>query len=176
MAALRRRRTALLTAISALTLSACGNTLSGTPGASRDAVHAAAANLPSRYTYVLTSTCGERALIGRYRIAVDGAAATGEPLGPDSNQDVTHYPAITELLAEVDTAGPDAVIEFQADAAGLPASLTVDPVPNAIDDEACYTFTDIRPGAPRESPGTAQGHPLGRTTYRPDDHGPHAKL
>ncbi|WIM94315.1 hypothetical protein ACTOB_006332 [Actinoplanes oblitus] len=168
-----QRRTALLTAIAALTLSACGNTLSGTATATRDAVHAAAANLPGAYTYVLTSNCGERALIGRFRITVDGQVATGEPVGAEVDPGVTHFPAIAELLAEVDTAGPDAVIGFETDAAGRPARLSIDPLPDATDDEACYTFADIEPMAPRDPGGTGQGNPLGRTTYRPDDHRAH---
>ncbi|GAA4588266.1 hypothetical protein BJY16_008503 [Actinoplanes octamycinicus] len=152
MADSRQRRTALLTVITALAVSACGTTLSGTTAETRDAVHVAAANLPSHYTYVLTSTCGERALIGKYRITVAGERVTGEPADRDTNPDVAHYPAIAELLAETGTAGPDAVIEFTTDAAGLPASLTIDPMPNAIDDEACYTFSDIRPRPAAPSP------------------------
>jgi hypothetical protein len=158
MADLRQRRAALHTLAAALTVSACGNTLSGTTGATRDALTAAAEHLPPSYSYVLTSTCGERALLGRFRIVVRDrdTVVSGEPAdaetNPDANLDTGDYPSIAALLGVARDAGPDAVVEFETDAAGLPRRLSIDNLPDAIDDEECYAFADIQPVAAGPSP------------------------
>ena len=174
MATPRQRPVALLTVISALALSGCGGISSGTAEKSADAIRAAETKLPSDYTYVLTSSCGERALLGTYEIAVAGAdrvvsakpadakPADGKPAdakpadAETSPMATTDYPTIKALLESALGAGPKAEVEFEADAAGLPARLSIDPEPDASDDEECYRFAGITPGAPvpgRRSPG-----------------------
>jgi hypothetical protein len=145
MVDLLRRRAALLTLISALTVSACGGISSGTADDTRDAIRAAAANLPQHYAYVLTSNCGERALIGRYEIVVADRdrVVSGKPADADANPGVSEFPTIASLLDQALNADSKAVIEFEADPAGLPARLSIDPIPEAVDDEECYTFTGI---------------------------------
>ncbi|WP_436528960.1 hypothetical protein [Actinoplanes sp. HUAS TT8] len=157
MADFRERRAAWLTVAAALTLSACGGISSGTGESTRTAIRDAAAELPPRYTYLLTSTCGERALIGTYEIVVDqDRAVSGKPADADTNTYVTEFPTIRALLDAALNADAKAGIEFEADAAGLPARLSIDPEPDALDDEECYRFTAITPvtGVPgKPSPG-----------------------
>src|SRR5690349_15129916 len=149
MADTRQRRTAVLTAALALTLCGCGGTPSGTTRKAHDAVRAAAEKLPADYTYVLTSNCGERLLLGTWKIVVHapGGVASASAVGPDSNPNVSpsDLPTIEQLLSRVGDAAPDAEITFTTDPAGLPEHLTIDPIPQAIDDEECYDFADIRP-------------------------------
>ncbi len=158
MADHRQRRAALLTLIPALALAACGGISSGTAEKSADAIRAAGAKLPSDYSYVLTSTCGERPLLGTYEIVVaQGRAVSGTPVqAPDDVPAGVEYPTITTLLDNALGAGANADVVFETDAAGLPARLSIDPDRNTSDDEECYRFTGITPGTRvpgRPSPG-----------------------
>ncbi|MFI1995496.1 DUF6174 domain-containing protein [Actinoplanes sp. NPDC020271] len=144
--------------ISALALSACGGISSGTAEKSAEPLRAAEAKLPPDYSYVLTSSCGERALLGTYEIVVvQGRVVSGTRIdAPEILAVPPEYPAVAELLDSALGAGADAHVEFEADAAGLPARLTIDPDPNGIDDEECYRFSGITPGTRvpgRPSPG-----------------------
>ncbi|WP_157441676.1 DUF6174 domain-containing protein [Actinoplanes awajinensis] len=143
MTDLRPRRAALLTVTAALTLSGCSSTPSGTT------VRAVAGTLPDHYSYVVTASCGERAVIGTFRIVVRDrdVVVSAEPADPESTVQVplASFPTLKYIVEQVESAEPDAVVEFTTDAAGRPAHVSIDHRPNAIDDEECYDITDIQP-------------------------------
>ncbi len=106
----------------------------------------------SSYEYTLTSSCGERALHGEFRVTVvDGAVTAVEPVDetatdtlswvPTAGEDV---PTVSELLGRIADA-PDDVREAVFDADGIPTHVVFDPEPDAIDDEECYDLTDVQP-------------------------------
>jgi hypothetical protein len=104
------------------------------------------------YSYVLDSGCGERTLIGRFRITVQDETVTSadgldEPgqrfvrdIGPD------HVPTIDELWDELLQAAAEGAYEAHGDsdeALGYPTSITIDWQRSADDDEACYEITQF---------------------------------
>jgi hypothetical protein len=107
---------------------------------------------PTRYTYVLDSTCGERALIGRFRITVEkGKVTKAEGLDDSAKRALETTkseppPTLRQLLDELDRArqaGAD-VAELTTDATdGHPTKITIDPAANSIDDESCYAITEF---------------------------------
>ncbi|WP_173056182.1 DUF6174 domain-containing protein [Phytohabitans houttuyneae] len=107
---------------------------------------------PSHYTYVLESSCGERLLIGRFRITVDGGKVTkaeglDEP-GQRALQGKSESPpTLGQLLEQVRTARRANAhkAELTTDPTdGHPTKITIDPIENAIDDESCYAITEYR--------------------------------
>ncbi|MBU2670290.1 hypothetical protein KOI35_42990 [Actinoplanes bogorensis] len=109
---------------------------------------------PARYSYVLDSACGERALIGRYRITVAdgrvtdvrGLDAPGARTVADSPREV--IPTLRQLVDELNAAraaGAE-VADIDTDpATGHPTRITIDPSSNSLDDESCYTITVLEP-------------------------------
>jgi hypothetical protein len=107
---------------------------------------------PASYQYVLRSNCGERLVLGEYRITVDhgkvtaatGLDETGRRLLSERKPDF--LPTIGALLAEAEQAranGAD-VVEVTTDpATGQPTKIDIDPVKNATDDEGCYFISDL---------------------------------
>lgn len=135
-------------------LTGCGSQVAG---ADPDPPNASA-TAPESYTYVLTSSCGERGLIGDYNVVVEnGTVVSAEsrnaryPYEPD----LSEVPTLVDLIAKATSAPPRSVIEYTVDDAGLPKSLSLDPVPNGIDDEECYRVTGLR----ENEPGTATSEP-----------------
>lgn len=104
------------------------------------------AELPLDYTYLLASSCGERALLGDYRVVVrDGDVVEVAGLDPDhpyrpEPQDV---PSLADLLRMAEEAEPDAVVELETGPDGIPVSLSIDHVPNGVDDEECYEVSEL---------------------------------
>ncbi|MEJ3745930.1 DUF6174 domain-containing protein [Actinomycetes bacterium KLBMP 9797] len=105
---------------------------------------------PENYTYVLQSSCGERPLLGRFRITVDGGEVTAaEGLSEADRRSLASTelrpPTLAQLLdelAEARRTGAD-VAELTTDPAdGHPAKIMIDPVERALDDEACYTISE----------------------------------
>ncbi|GIF15592.1 DUF6174 domain-containing protein [Actinoplanes teichomyceticus] len=134
-----RRRVALAVATAAL--SGCG----GNP----EPAAAAAWREPTRYTYELESSCGERALIGRFRITVEQGEVTAAAGLDESgrwfveNARSETVPTLGQLLDEVDRARQHgaAVAEVTTDPAdGHPTTINIDQEANAIDDESCFTI------------------------------------
>jgi uncharacterized protein DUF6174 len=117
------------------------------------------ATLPESYRYVLTSSCGERGLLGDYKVMVrDGRVTSVANLNEDYPYDPepSEIPTLADLLDMARSASPEAVVELTLDGAGLPQSLSLDPVPNGIDDEECYEVSDleiIRGGAREHQSG-----------------------
>lgn len=52
-------------------------------------------------------------------------------------------PALSDLVNMAESAPAEAVVEFVVDDNGLPKSLSLDPVPNGIDDEECYQVSSL---------------------------------
>lgn len=102
--------------------------------------------LPQSYRFVLTSSCGERPLLGTYEITVhDEMVIEAKNLDPDYpyQPDVMELPTLGDLAELARAAPAESVVEFVVDENGLPRSLSLDPVPDAIDDEECYRVSHL---------------------------------
>lgn len=106
---------------------------------------------PASYVYTLTSSEGERALIGTFRITVrDHRVAAARGLDDSARRVVAdlpdQVPTIGGLLKERERARDDgadeAEVEYASD--GRPERITIDWDTNAIDDEAVYTISDFK--------------------------------
>lgn len=136
-------------------LSGCGGALpSGpVPGAAEAAERWSDGGVDS-YTYALTSSCGERLLIGSYRVtvtdgdvtAVEGLDEVGRRIAGEGHDLTEEVPTIAGLLDRVVAADASTVPEVTFDDAGVPTAVTFDPSPG-IDDEECYTVADVEPTA-----------------------------
>jgi hypothetical protein len=103
--------------------------------------------MPNSYRYVLGSSCGERGLLGRYRVVVrDGVVASVQNLNDDYpyQPDLAEMPTLAGLVEKAESAKPPAVVNLDLDGSGLPRSLEIDHVPNGIDDEECYEVSALR--------------------------------
>lgn len=115
-------------------------TSAATPSAPRSAI-------PHSYRYVLESSCGERGFLGRYRVVVrDGVVASVKNLHDDYpyQPDLAEVPTLAGLAEKAESAKPQAVVDLLLDGSGLPKSLEIDHIPNAIDDEECYEVRALR--------------------------------
>jgi hypothetical protein len=106
------------------------------------------------YAFTLTSSCGERLLIGTYRVTVTdgtitevvGVDETGVRIAGEGHDLASQIPTLDELQVRVLDTDADDVTEATFDpSTGYPASVTFDPEPQAIDDEECYVVTDYAP-------------------------------
>ncbi|MFJ2241523.1 DUF6174 domain-containing protein [Streptomyces sp. NPDC087859] len=109
---------------------------------------------PASYTYTLTSSEGERALIGTFRITVRGGEVTKAVGLDDSARRVVRQlpgevPTLGALLEELEQARGDDADTAQARYAadGHPTSIELDWEKNAVDDEVRYDITDYEPAA-----------------------------
>ncbi|KON71525.1 hypothetical protein M768_18340 [Cellulosimicrobium cellulans F16] len=103
------------------------------------------------YAFTLTSSCGERALVGDFDVEVAG----GEVLAVSAS--LAHLEMTPESYVESGGRTIDGFLDLVDerhdvvtdvafdDELGYPSSLTLDPVPRAIDDEECYAITDVHP-------------------------------
>lgn len=142
---------AAVAAVCAL-LGGCG-TQSGTaeieqPAASAttETENAAPPSPPKSYRFVLSSSCGERGLIGDYGVTVRNERVTEVEnlnVGYPHQPRLTEIPTLSDLTAMAESAPAQAIVEFVVDDEGLPRSLSLDPVPNAIDDEECYKVSNL---------------------------------
>ncbi|QFQ98869.1 hypothetical protein F9278_24935 [Streptomyces phaeolivaceus] len=104
---------------------------------------------PSAYTYTLTSSEGERSLIGTFEVTVRGGKVV-KTTGLDESARLvvergsTEVPTIAQLLEKMSTAreeGADVVDAEYADD-GRPTHISIDWEKNAIDDEEAYALSD----------------------------------
>ncbi|CAI9402261.1 DUF6174 domain-containing protein [Nocardioides sp. T2.26MG-1] len=103
------------------------------------------AELPAAYSFDLTSSCGERSLIGSFRVWVeDGEVAKVEPVGRTPRPRLQDVPTIADLEQLIERAGPDAVVEVERDDDGALRSVSIDPRQDTIDDEQCYEVSGLR--------------------------------
>lgn len=102
--------------------------------------------LPSSYRYVLESSCGERTMLGRFRIEVrDDRVVAVRPVGDTSMKGFrrSDLPTLSGLVELATSAEPEAVVDLRLGPHGTPVSLKIDHVPQAIDDEECYRVTRL---------------------------------
>lgn len=104
--------------------------------------------LPKSYAFTLTSSCGERGLLGDYRVTVrDEQVSDVDNLNDDYPYQPTlaEVPTLQDLADLASSARPDEVVAYEVDEEGVPQSLSLDPVPNGIDDEECYEVAKLVP-------------------------------
>ncbi|WP_124343215.1 DUF6174 domain-containing protein [Cellulomonas algicola] len=136
-------------------LGGCGDGIPAgpVPGAAEAAERWADGGVDS-YAYSLTSSCGERLLIGSYRVtvtdgavtAVEGLDEVGRRIAGEAQDLVSAVPTIAALLDRVVDADASTVPEATFDDAGVPTAVTFDPSPG-VDDEECYAVADVEPTA-----------------------------
>ncbi|MFG2133454.1 DUF6174 domain-containing protein [Streptomyces sp. NPDC048751] len=124
-------------------LTACGTTATPAAEPSRPVWTA-----PPAYTYTLTSSEGERTLIGTFRVTVrDGEVVHATGLDEGSRRVVRQspdaIPTLTDLLAELDQARDDHadVTEARYAKDGHPLRIELDWDEGATDDEARYVIS-----------------------------------
>jgi len=132
-----------------------GLALSGTAGCGAIGFDAPGQNSfwqePNSYAYTLEAGGGERALLGKYRITVrDRKVAEAEGLDDYADRIVAEMPDIVptigDLLPQLEQVrrgrGDTADVEYAED--GHPRRIVLDPIKDAIDDEATYVITDYK--------------------------------
>lgn len=102
---------------------------------------------PANYSFTAQSSCGERGFIGTFAVTVEaGQVADVTPIS-DSWAGVTPdmTPTLTAMLDEArDAVAQGGTAEVAVDDAGVPRWISLDPLPEAVDDEACYAISDYR--------------------------------
>ena len=106
---------------------------------------------PDRYEFTLDSSCGERWLLGRFRVRVqDGEVADVDGLDEQARGVVSDergresVETLRGLLDQAEAArqeGAD-VVEVEMSDGGHPRRIDIDWDEDAIDDEACYQLSD----------------------------------
>ena len=148
-----RFRCVLYSTVLVAALGGCARSSGGGPAQST--AEPAAASVvwtePANYAFVVDSSCGERALIGRFRITVTNAQVSGiEPLDPDASRELMvqlkdQVPTLGKMMADADRArrAGAAKVDVKTDPAdGHPTLIAIDHEANAIDDEECYAISD----------------------------------
>ncbi|NEA61836.1 hypothetical protein G3I56_04390 [Streptomyces sp. SID12488] len=107
---------------------------------------------PASYVYTLTSSEGERSLIGTFRVTVrDGRVAKVVGLDESGRGAVERAPEevptigglLDQLARAHDERADTAEAEYAPD--GHPVRITLDPEENAIDDEQSYVISGYEP-------------------------------
>ena len=112
---------------------------------------------PTAYSFTLDSSCGERDLLGVFRVEVQsGMVVSVEGLDEAGRRYVTSrssdgrivggVPTLAGLLDEARGAradGADVVLVSYDPTDGYPVSIDIDWAAEAIDDEACYSISDF---------------------------------
>jgi hypothetical protein len=113
---------------------------------------------PANYKFAFESSCGERALIGRFRVEVaDGTVARTEGLDEAGRRALMLrvadlIPTLGQMVAEAEAArarGADEVVIDRDPADGHPTAIRIDEEKNATDDETCITVSDYTAGGKR---------------------------
>ena len=132
---------------------ACGS--ADEPGASSDGGRSAESDVPTDwtspgpdYSYTVNAGCGERGgLVGLYRIRVsEGAVTEIRPLDKYSDDvSPSAAPTIPDLIDEAARAEQDGADEVVVTTSpqGYPQRISIDRIAKAIDDEVCYTISDV---------------------------------
>ncbi len=123
--------------------------LTGCDEAGSEAPPATTWQEPARYDYTVRSSCGERLLIGTFKLTVvDGKVTEVTRSDADSVGKPENYPTLGDLLDEYTTAKSKGahVAKLETDPVdGHPTRIDLDPMQNAIDDEACYVISNYAP-------------------------------
>ncbi|MFD4527061.1 DUF6174 domain-containing protein [Streptomyces sp. NPDC058470] len=141
------------------TIAACGSEASTSSGSGGRAATSPSTERsttrwqePASYVYTMTSSEGERSLIGTFRVTVRDGKVT-EAVGLDESgrwvveQSLGEVPTIGGLLEELERARRDNADKAEAQYApdGHPVRIFLDHESNAIDDEALYVITAYEP-------------------------------
>lgn len=119
-------------------------------GAGSAAPTPSAGPLTASYAFDLRSSCGERSGLGHFRVTVtDGDVTDVRPLGDSALHGLgpADFPSIDDLEAMVEDAEPGADVEVRRDDHGMLTSLSIDHLPDAINDEECYEVSRFEPSA-----------------------------
>src|SRR5688500_2373325 len=98
--------------------------------------------------------------MGDYRVVVKGGdVVAAVNLGGRRYEDsaLSDVATFADLRAMAESAPAGALVEYTVDDAGMPESLSLDPVPNGIDDEECYRVTRLRAHEPTATPLPSAG-------------------
>lgn len=110
---------------------------------------------PDKYAFTLISECGERALIGRFRVTVEAGKVTRTEGLDDSSRRALMprmadlVPTLQHLEDQAEAArrkGAEVVQVERAPEDAHPVRIAIDWSSAAIDDEACYTIQDYTIG------------------------------
>lgn len=105
------------------------------------------------YSFTITSSCGERLMIGTFAVQVaDGEITSVEGLDEPGRRaaDVDSLPEVVPtiggLLDRLVALDASELREATFDpGTGVPTHVLIDPVADAIDDEECYDLADVTP-------------------------------
>ena len=164
--------------------SACGSADEPSDSSSGDDQPPSGSDIPadvtlpgSDYSYTVDAGCGERSgLVGLYRVrVVDGEVERMWSLSGDGGSGLTDAPTLDQLVEEAESAEADGADEVSVTTSpqGYPQRIMIDQIANAIDDEVCYTVSDVvreggklRPWTkPQPSIGWTEQRELRLTTY-----------
>jgi hypothetical protein len=115
---------------------------------------------PAAYKFSFESSCGERALLGRFRAEVqDGAVVRSEGLDDAGRRALMLriadiVPTLGEMQADVEAVGGARVVIERDPVDGHPVVLSADD-PDSIDEEICYRILEYTIGGtpgPQASP------------------------
>lgn len=107
---------------------------------------------PADYSFTIDSQCGERALIGRFRVEVENRAVVSVEGFDEQGRSVAAIiepeavPTLAEMFERVAEARRDnasEVILSTDPADGHPVSVKIDWQANMIDEEECYEISDF---------------------------------
>ena len=135
----------------------------GPAAAPQSAVAPPAWTEPADYKFSFESTCGEQALIGRFRVEVaDGVVDRTEGLDDAGRRALMLriadlIPTLGKMVDDADAArarGADEVVIVRDPTDGHPTSIRIDEEKNAVDDETCITISDYTIGG-QPAPGVS---------------------
>lgn len=138
-----------------VTMAACEGEIADPPPVGRKVPVSWAA--PARYSYDLESSCGERTLIGEFRIRVeqgevvhfDALDESAEALVQTGFSDaVPTLEALVDEAVDAENSGADVVNVEHEGPRGSPSLIEIDHRTDGIDDEACYEITRFRRNPP----------------------------
>lgn len=113
---------------------------------------------PPAYKFSFESSCGEQALIGRFRVTVADGAVTGTEGLDDAGRRALMLrianliPTLGQMedqAAQARADGADEVTVERDPADGHPVEIRIDPT-SGVDDETCYTIFDYTIGGKTE--------------------------
>jgi hypothetical protein len=104
---------------------------------------------PDAYAFTMDSQCGERALIGQFRVHVENGRTVAVEIisgyggsGPIPPAMVPTLADLLRLAADARNAGAYEVSVLQDPTDGHPMSIAIDPEQMTIDDEQCYEISE----------------------------------
>lgn len=106
---------------------------------------------PANYKFTFESTCGEQALIGRFRVEVaDGIVDRTEGLDDAGRRALMMrianlIPTLGKMVSDAEAAearGADEVVIEHDPTDGHPTAIRIDEEKNAVDDETCIAISD----------------------------------